>query len=97
MVSPQTLHFRESLSFFSLFFLLHCQGNGLSFVLRENSWEMPGPDPVLSAQQVGLPTGHVAEADGSVCLPNAPSWLGARREWAGQATLNCNMLSLLPL
>jgi hypothetical protein len=30
MVSSQTPHFGRPLSFFSLFFLLHCQGNGLS-------------------------------------------------------------------
>jgi hypothetical protein len=69
-VRSQTLHCRGSLSFFSLLFLLHCQENGLSSVLRESSWEMPDQDPVLSAQQVGLPAGRIAEAV-SVCTLHA--------------------------
>jgi hypothetical protein len=81
MVSSQTLHFRGSLSFFSLFSLLHCKGNGLSSVLRESSWEMLDQDPALSAQQVHLPAGLIAEGGSSVCLPNAcsPHGLGLRR------------------
>jgi hypothetical protein len=66
-------HFRGSLSFFSLSLLLHCQGNGLSSVLRESSWEIPGLDPALSAQQAGLHAGGIAEVGGSVSLPNAHS------------------------
>jgi hypothetical protein len=97
MVSSQTLQFRGSPSFFSLFFLLHCQGNGLSSALRESRWEMLSWDPALPTQQMALPAGHIAKVGGSVCpmhtLP--PPWLGAHGEQAGQATLNCNMLSLL--
>jgi hypothetical protein len=81
VVSPQTLHLRVSLSFFSLFVLLHCQGNRLSSVLRESSWQMLGQDPALSAQQAGLPASPVAEAGAeSVCPMCAPpmAW-GSRR------------------
>jgi hypothetical protein len=56
--------------FISLFFFLHCQRNRLNSVLRESSWEMSGQDPVLSAQQVILPTSHLAEEGGSFCLPD---------------------------
>jgi hypothetical protein len=78
----------------SIFFLLHCQENRLRSVLRENSWETPGWDPALSAQQAG----RVAEVGDSVCLPNVhyPQQLGAHGAWTGQATLNYITLSLFP-
>jgi hypothetical protein len=36
---------------YSLFFFPECQGNGLSSVLRESSWEMSDWDPALSANR----------------------------------------------
>jgi hypothetical protein len=39
MVSPQTLKFRGSFLLFFLFFLLHSQGNRLSYALRKCSWD----------------------------------------------------------
>jgi hypothetical protein len=96
---PPNPTFTGSLSFLSLFFLLHCQGNGLSPVLRESNCEKPGQDPALSIQHLGLPADHVAKVGGQ-CLSAQCALhlqLGAHREWAGQAALNYNMLSLLLL
>jgi hypothetical protein len=61
-VSHQTLHFRGlSLLFFSLFFLLHSQGNGLSSALRKSSGEMLGLlNPAMSAPCIGLPMSGAA-------------------------------------
>jgi hypothetical protein len=97
MVTSQTLHFRGSLSFFSLCFLLHCQGTVVGSVLKESSWKMLGQDTALSpntlaSRQVALQRWVAV----SVSQSALPPQFGAHKKRAGQASLNCNMVSLLP-
>jgi hypothetical protein len=80
MVSSQTLHFRGSPSFFSLFFLLHCQRNGLSSALRKSSREMLGQHPVVFLnRRVSLQVPLQRWVTVSVCPVHSPHDGGSQR------------------
>jgi hypothetical protein len=74
MVRAQTLHFRGSHSFFSLFPSALARGMGWTLSSDEVVGKSWVGTQVLSAHQAGLHAGRVA--DGSICLMNAPPCLG---------------------
>jgi hypothetical protein len=93
MVRSQTLYFRGSLSFFSLFSLRHCQGNGLNSVFRKvagKCWLRTQHCPPNRQASLQVSCRSRWQCLSAQCM--LPPWLGTHTEWVGQATLSCNTL-----